>query len=790
MNVSKSFVDAKGTALDPSKYQNARIELHVHGPITRDTDGTIKDIGPLVEKIELEKEENSSFPTETVENLATGEYVIRETFPSIHGYTWNRATYKVDGKETATQSINGTDGFALFKVESATPVEISVTNIYTPWAKADFYIRKMKTGTETGLAGAEFVLYSDEVCKTKVKEATTDISGYAHFDGLEVEQGQTEKLFYLKEVTAPTNYSLPDTVYTVKVTPDNTAYDIDITVPTGGSAEWKSNTDTLWVYNEEILGSITVSKWFDEEGIDEEDKPEQIKLSLKGHGQDQEIVLPDNGEWNKTIEKLPMGNYIVYEQAANVDGYTLQTNYAVTAADASVSGQGSSSTSSNEYAEIHLTPDNTQLSVKVTNTYKKKTLTVTPAEFTVKKLESGSNKPLKDAVFILRDVDGAEIARAKSGEDGLALFSNLKMPYKDYEDYIAPNRSVTYYLSEIVAPEGYVRDETVWKVQFSKNVTLFDKADEKGKFGIVDWIVGIFQTGSDTAIEGDVLTVYNSRKSYPVSVKKTVSYQGLADPANDYMVKYNLSKAEYEFALYIDGGVQPVETMKLKAGEEKSFSKNVPYGSSYEVRELTAEKPIFTSVLSANAKGKVETELSGPIAVTAENTYRFTDGGRPIVLEMLKVSGDIYRRPLAGARFSLRDSGSNLLGAYESDQNGRFYISGVFNAPGTYWLVENRAPAGYRAGGPIAIDVKYDISVIYNADNQPVIVRTPVATVTGSHVFHIANNAYGVKNDVIFTPKTGDDNDLMLWSVLSLFGLLGTGSAFALSRRKRYKSRH
>ena len=785
VNVSKSFVDANGTALDPSKYQNARIELHVHGPITRDTDGSIKDIGPLVEKIELRKEENSSFPTETVENLATGEYVIRETFASIHGYTWNSATYKVNGEATETQSINGTEGFALFEVESATPINISVTNSYTEWKKADFYIRKLKTGTETGLAGAEFVLYSDEACENEVMEATTDISGYAHFDGLEVEQGQPKKLF-LKEVTAPTNYYLSDAVYTVKVTHDNTAYDIDITVPTGGSAEWKSNTDTLWVYNEEIRGSITVSKEFDE-GIDEEDKPEQIRLSLKGHDQDQEIVLPDNGEWKKTIQNLPMGNYIVYEQAANVDGYTLKTNYVVTAADASVSGQESSPTSSNEYAQIHLTPDNTQLSVEVTNTYKKKTLAVTPADFTVKKLESGSNKPLKDAVFILRDVDGAEIARATTGENGLALFNDLKMPDKDYEDYKAPNRSVTYYLSEIVAPEGYVRDETVWKVQLSENVTLFDR-EENGKFGIVDWIAGIFQTGSDTAIEGDVLTVYNLRKSYPVSVKKTVTYQGLADPANDYMVKHSLSKAEYEFALYIDG--EPVEKMKLKAGEEKSFTKTVPYGSSYEVKEFTAEKPIFSSVLSANAKGSIDSDLGNAIAVTAENTYRFTDGGRPIVLEMLKVSGDIYRKPLAGARFSLRDSGNELLGAYESDQNGRFYISGVFNAPDTYWLIENRAPAGYRAGGPIAIDVKYDISVIYNADNQPVIVRTPVATVTGSHVFHIANNAYGVKNDVIFTPKTGDDNDLMLWSILSLFGLLGTGSAFTLSRRKRYRSRH
>jgi len=784
-------VDANGTALDPSKYQNARIELHVHGPITRNTDDSIKDIGPLVEKIELQKGENSSFTTTaTVENLDLGEYVIREPFASLHGYSWTGVTYKQGDQEIQKQSINDTEGFAVFEVENATPVNITVENTYEEWDAADFYIRKLKTGTETGLAGAKFKLYTDPECKNEatgiIATPETGIAGYAHFDGLEVEQGQTEKLFYLKEVKAPTNYRLSDTVYTVTVTHDTNAYDIDITVPDGSSAIWFNARDTLWVYNEEILGSITVSKVF-AEGIDEEDKPEQIRLSLKGHDQDQEIVLPDNGEWKKTIENLPMGNYIVYEQAANVDGYTLKTDYVVTSTDASASGQESSPTSSNEYAAIHLTPDNTQLSVEVTNTYEKKKLNVTPADFTVKKLESGSNKPLKDAVFILRDEDGAEITRATTGENGLALFNDLKMPDKDYEDYKAPNRSVTYYLSEIAAPEGYVRDETVWKVQLSENVTLFDK-EENGKFGIVDWIAGIFRPDSDTAIEGDVLTVYNSRKSYPVSVKKTVSYQGLADPANDYMVKHSLSKAEYEFALYIDG--EPVEKMKLKAGEEKSFTETVPYGSSYEVRELTAEKPIFSSVLSANAKGEVRTELSGPIAVTAENTYRFTDGGNPIVLEMVKVSGDIYRKPLAGARFSLRDSGNELLGAYESDQNGRFYISGVFNAPGTYWLIENRAPAGYRAGGPIAIDVKYDISVIYNAENQPVIVRTPVATVTGSHVFHIANNAYGVKNDVIFTPKTGDDNDLMRWTVLSLFGLLGTGSAFALSRRKRYKSRH
>ena len=1072
LTLTKSFLDEEGNTLDETAYENARIALHVHGPITRDDDRNITDIGPQVKEVIFAKDPNQNnnfISTATVENLVTGEYVIREPFPSVHGYTWKGVEY-TEGSTVLTQESGLTDagvsaeGFAAFKITAdKRDVTIEVENSYKKWDAVDFYVVKLKTGADGSenadnpkLPGATFKLYHDPACTQPVDEndaftteATTGVAGYAHFTGYTVPDGETKQVYYLKESNPPTNYSPDNTVYKLVIDHNNNnEYDVHIKNLDDDKLHrnWDAARDALMVYNTEIMGQITVKKDFDGadlgnkkpagievtlsgnnitetvtlnkgnswthqftglpmgeytiveqpikledyllstsyvvpavndsasgteasdkatvvlapnatsrdviitntyskktlnvsastievvklgengqplkdavftlyedknctkvlanvpfevsatsdenglavfsdlklddldfdsystgsvrnktfymqesqapagyersntvwtitldesypkidelspdksisetvvnwlagkhssdlggadykwissnrlqvinkpfgsvtvskvfKGIADEDKPAKIKFSLTGNGIDQEIVLPDeNGKWEKRISNLPMGEYTVVEQPAIVDGYVLNTGYTVD----SVAQNGATS------ATVELTTNKTDSTVTVTNSYEKKELTVVPTDFTVKKLETGSDKPLKDAVFLLYDENKNTIATATSNENGIALFKDLKMDDRDYEDYKDTTRSVTYYLTETVAPAGFEKDGTVWKVQLSENVTLFDEEDEKGKFGIVSWIAGIFQTGSDTAIEGDVLTVYNSRKTYPVSVKKTVTYQGLTDPANDYMVKYSLSKAEYEFALYIDGGVQPVEAVKLKAGEEKSFTKTVPYGSSYEVRELTAEKPIFSSVLSANAKGKVETELSGPIAVTAENTYRFTDGGNPIVLEMVKVSGDIYRRPLAGARFSLRDSGNELLGAYESDINGRFYISGVFNAPGTYWLIENRAPAGYRAGGPIAIDVKYDISVIYNADNQPVIVRTPVATVTGSHVFHIANNAYGVKNDVIFTPKTGDDNDMMLWSVLSLFGLLGTGSAFTLSRRKRYKSRH
>ena len=52
------------------------------------------------------------------------------------------------------------------------------------------------------LGGAVFEIYSDSILKNKVGSVTTDNNGFAEFSGL------GEGKYYLKEVKAPTGYSL------------------------------------------------------------------------------------------------------------------------------------------------------------------------------------------------------------------------------------------------------------------------------------------------------------------------------------------------------------------------------------------------------------------------------------------------------------------------------------------------------------------------------------------------------------------------------------------------------
>lgn len=85
-------------------------------------------------------------------------------------------------------------------------------------------VKKVGADNTTALAGAQFTLYKDAEC-TQVAATSTegDNSGVSTFTGIDSNDAGhagTPQVYYLKETKAPATYTLNDTVYTVKITPE------------------------------------------------------------------------------------------------------------------------------------------------------------------------------------------------------------------------------------------------------------------------------------------------------------------------------------------------------------------------------------------------------------------------------------------------------------------------------------------------------------------------------------------------------------------------------------------
>lgn len=165
LNVAKAI-----SGLSDSDKSKLRAAVIVHGPISRDDAGAITDIG---DTWQLELTQSNSWSA-SIGQLPLGEYLIHESFASVHGYTWTGVTY---GNLPTTVYNNITSG--IIKVESDTPITLTLTNTYKEWESADFFIKKIDEDGNA-LAGAVFTLSTDEAGNNVIATQTTGADGYAH----------------------------------------------------------------------------------------------------------------------------------------------------------------------------------------------------------------------------------------------------------------------------------------------------------------------------------------------------------------------------------------------------------------------------------------------------------------------------------------------------------------------------------------------------------------------------------------------------------------------------------
>jgi len=786
---SFSFMDSAGQALqiDDALKAALSIELHVHGPVKwADENKTeIADMGQthtltLPGSALNDKDNLIGY----VSDLELGDYLIHETKVSVHGFNWENAdvgivvdnssepaktvSRVVDGKEYTYYVVSLDETIA---TEEAEEVTVAICNHYKKWDSADFYVYKTDDRNEP-LADATFQLYSDEQCTKPVEgvdfttSVVTGLDGLARFSGLTVGMGQSVS-YYLQESHAPEHFYKNENVWKITVSHEGDGYDLEI-VDLGDPSNKSVDTaaDTITVVNRPVLAELTIRKLFEGDAIAE---PENLTLTVNVTGPDgktQNVSLTEDEGWTATLDNLPLGTYTVVEDTAlaKVAGYDLlSTTYAM---DGSTGVNTVSFTDSDHSAEL-----------VITNAYdRRETVINNPDEFTVIKTDDAGTR-LPGAEFTLtNNHNPSDVRYFTTGADGTVLVDGLIG-----NGTVSDQSSRSYTLEETKAPEGHELGENrIWKIDVAEEdgqIVVILNAQNNTYETIWDWIIDAITPGNDQELE--TLTVVNPRKTAEISVTKTVSYEGLSDAANDDMVK-SLGGAQYSFELYVDQ--QKVEAITVSAGETRTFNTKLPYGSSYEVRELVSDSDSFISAHSANASGTVgDSELDG-INVDFENTYTFTYGDE-LVINLIKVASDSAQTPLAGAQFTLYDSSDTAIGHFTSDKNGHFSISQIQDA-GNYILKETAAPEGYyRLYRSIAVEASWEYKVIEDAGGNPVILKTLVAKLSGKHVNEIGTNYYSISNVPLSSaPQTGDNSNILLHSFMALASLMGIVGVTILSK--------
>ncbi|MBQ5671198.1 MAG: hypothetical protein IIV43_02435, partial [Oscillospiraceae bacterium] len=455
--------------------------------------------------------------TAAVENLRVGEYLVHESFASVHGYTWDGVTYTMPNSSVNTEVYNGITSAVVEVTTHGQVIALNLTNDYTEWTEADFYIHKENPAGEK-LAGAEFTLYSDEALSTAVDTKTTAADGYAHFSGFTVPAGETVVTYYLKETKAPAGYYLDETLYKVEVkavTNAVTTYEAKISLQDGNggwveAGSFDKHTDLLTVVNKPITGTLTLTKHI-HVNVAGQNIPTglaQVIINVAGPGYNEDIELNAGNGWTKTLENLPLGTYTITEQDASVPGYELTTDYTaqtVTLSEANV-GQTKEGTVISGASEI------TNTYVRNEETFEK------PTKLIVKKTDEQGNA-LAGAVFsLVRDRDNYTVTYT-TNSSGIVEFDELSGTVNSgkAEDGI-------YTLKEVSAPAGYAAAENEWKVTVAEDdgqpgIYVLNTANNTFE-NFWQWIVENVSGTSVFDQQGSVLNVVNHKVLGELTVSK------------------------------------------------------------------------------------------------------------------------------------------------------------------------------------------------------------------------------------------------------------------------------
>ncbi len=604
---------------DDNKFQPDSVKVTVTGP------------NNFSQVVTLEKDKNYSY---TLKDLSLGVYTVIENDASQAGYTLDVKYTGVDKDNKVTLDVDN----------DTTPATVVITNTYTKneivvHNPDSFKISKIDGESGAPLQGVTFALYADKALTQNVTaqystNATSDKDGIVEFGGFTIDSTdpKAEVVFYLKEVSAPANYKVSDTVWKVTVKEN----DGEITVVLKADKnlfeniyDWIVGVDSskfangvLTVENSKIPGQLTITKAFNDNSA-VKDGSYTVKVTGPD-GYSEEVELNANNKYTVVLEKLEFGEYTVTEVNADKTGYNLTTTYSVAGGKVTI---GKDDVANGVAAD----------SVTVTNNYTKIYGAPVLPDVEVQKYLTGTTTAIGSVEFTLYDANKQVIKSLVTDEKGQVTFTDLA--------------EGTYYIKETSAPEAYVADATEYKVV----VAYSSEALVEGK-----WIKTYTATITpDANFANETLTVYNEKAVGNVTISKSFVDESGKDvtPPDGAIIEVALLDA--------DGNVvQEVELSKandwkytvekLPIGEYTVFE-NIPslHGYTWTKADFTVTGTAVIAATNDSVKFKVEN--GADIEVGVKNNYKEWDSVDFYVLKTTE-DGDT---PLAGATFKLY-SNANL----------------------------------------------------------------------------------------------------------------------------------
>ena len=386
---------------------------------------------PMIQVASVQSDKVYAYMTLTAE-ARTGDLEILKTSDDgkVSGITFTVTNNDTGESQTATTDANGRILLSLtpgtYTVTETVPTgyitgtpsqTVTVTSGETATVGfvnglKRFRVEIIKEDIDTGhaqgdgtLEGAVYGIYKGSEL---IDTYTTDANGHILTDYYPCGDNWS-----IREITAPTGYLL-----------ETAGYGLDASA----SRQTEANrTLSLTVSECPIMGYISVTKTA-HNSVDDTGKPEGgavFRVYLKSAGsydaadESERDTLTTDASGKATSKSLPYGTYILY-QVSGWEGYALDATR----------------------HEVTITEDGATISVSSVNEIFKGRLTIL-------KQDKYTLEPLAGATFQITNQNGFIVAEATTGTDGSVTFENLV-----YGSY-------TY--REVVAPEGYRLDETVYE---------------------------------------------------------------------------------------------------------------------------------------------------------------------------------------------------------------------------------------------------------------------------------------------------------------------------------------